>query len=363
MVDGRRRKWTSIASPYPPSLCAAWAAAIDSWHQANGPRQQASARPPGRGGAALNQLGTGPSRVLTSSCWAYYAHIDDHAVFGSDRKRVQIEAAETVDRLRSTGFVVAEATPPAAVDRYVGYASQVAPARWTLPRPKLAQLDAALAHFLSFTWFDVAILRSVVGSLNWVFLLRRPLFSILHAVSDILEAFGDGAVVRMSPAVRAELKCARRVLVLAWADTHRLIAPTVLAQDAEGSNATDHGGWGLGFALPDLREVVTLASQSMGHGLPKELARESSGDLDTGRCARLSDLHVPDSWTNGQTTWCELLAGRFAHDEHINIYESRVLLRALQVISKIAPLRRSRVLSLEDNAVTHYIFRRGRSSR
>ena len=70
------------------------------------------------------------------------------------------------------------------------------------------------------------------------------MYSILHAAYDVFQAFEDGTVVRLSAAVKAELKCARRLLILAWSDVHRLIAPIVLAQDAEGANATDSSGWG-----------------------------------------------------------------------------------------------------------------------
>ena len=57
-------------------------------------------------------------------------------------------------------------------------------------------------------------------------------------------------MIRSSRAVRAELRVARLLLSLAWGDTHRLIAPIVLAQDAEGVNERDAGGWGIGFSCP-----------------------------------------------------------------------------------------------------------------
>ena len=216
------------------------------------------------------------------------------------------KAKQLVFDLRRSGFVVSDAAEAGEVERYVGYRSQASPARWSLPVHKLALLDAALAHLLTFRCIDAAVLRSVTGILNWVFLLRRPLFSILHAVYIALQTHDDGVLIALTAGVRAELKCCRRLLVMVWADCHRLVAPIVFAQDAEGCNAEDLGGWGLGFAVPPVDQVVSLTSKCMAHGLPRDLSDDPRGEAFLG----LSDLKIPNSWTDGTTRWVELLAGR-----------------------------------------------------
>ena len=122
--------------------------------------------------------------------------------------------------LREQGFVVADPSDPGPQERYVGYASQVSPARWTLPARKLAVIEAAFHQLLEMPVVDVAVLRSVIGSITWAILLRRCLLSVWHAVYDVLLSFSDGCVIKLSPAVRAELRCVKHVLPLIWGDAH-----------------------------------------------------------------------------------------------------------------------------------------------
>ena len=126
-------------------------------------------------------------------------------------------------------------------------------------------------------------------------------------------------------------------------------------------NESDLGGWGLGCAFPDCPEVVNVVSQCISKGLPREFTKEPSEGPCEGRSQSLSDAFLPDSWSNGEVQWFELLSGRHAFAEHINVLESRVLNRSLDVASRIPSLRRSRVLFLEDNSVTHFNVLKGRS--
>ena len=231
-----------------------------------------------------------------------------------------------------------------------------------LPSKRLAELDCALSHFLTFNRFRVSILRSIVGVANWVCLLRRPLFSIFHAVYDVLQCYEDNCYVLLSRAVKEELLAFKRLLPLAYADTYRTVSPIVVASDAEGESNAGKGGWGLGYSQPPLSEVIELAMKSLSKGLPAVPA-DTFGEPPWAGKGVLTDLDVPQNWTNGEVRWTELLSGRHSFVEHINIYESRVLCRVLQLLSRIPELRRSRVVALEDNACTHYNFRRGRSPK
>ena len=101
----------------------------------------------------------------------------------------------------------------------------------------------------------------------------------------------------------------------------------------------------------------------MAHGLPREGYGVSSERFDRGRTFELSEAPVPNSWTNGDVGWTDLLAGRHNFPEHINVFVSRVLFRSFHVAAKIPQLRRSRILALCDNSVSHFNNSRGRSSK
>ena len=136
--------------------------------------------------------------------------------------------------------------------------------------------------------------------------------------------------------------------------------PCVLAQDAEGESEWSLGGWGLGVAFPPPSEVVRVFCSHMGRGLPNE------ADLNLRHVSALAwdaltDHSIPDSWTNGSVAWHDLLARAHSYPEHITISESRVLLRSLQVLSKILHLHHSRVLALEDNSAVRGAWQKGRS--
>ena len=97
---------------------------------------------------------------------------------------------------------------------------------------------------------------------------------------------------------------------MVWGDTHRLIAPVVFAQDAEGVNEKDFGGWGLGVAFPPMHEVVDVVSRCIARGLPREPPEESSERSREGWSPGLSDSNLPAGWVNGGLQWFELLSGR-----------------------------------------------------
>ena len=242
------------------------------------------------------------------------------------------------------------------MQRYAGYASQITPARWKLPDSKLVEIDAALSYITSWNKIDVATLRSIVGVLKWCFLFRRCLFSILHAVYDVLERYADGDIIPISRAVREELIVSRRLLPLSYGDTFRRVLPVVGAQDAEGESKGGLGGWGLGFAIPNAAEVVDLALTSMAQGVPKDAALESSRRGIEVRSKPLSDLAVPEPWTDGSTRWYDVLARAHSYPEHTNLYEVRVLGRSFERICKLGRFRRSRYVALEDNQVVCGFF-------
>jgi len=307
--DGKRIPWTALASPYPWPLVRLWSHWILSSYVGVPPpdsftnRLQRSRR--STGVLNLNDLDGSSGRLLLRESVARYSHIDDHAAVGSDAAEVTQAVAAISSSLAASGFNIGECQTAGEVERYVRYASQQQPARWTLPLRKLALIDAGLAHFLTWKRCDAAILRSLVGQMNWVCLLRRCLFSILHAVYDVLESYNDGEVFVIFPAVRAEIRAFRRLLPLAYADCHRLVAPVTFAQDAEGASFDRCGGFGIGCAVPGIQGVVDVALHCMSSHLSHDLVDQQSIVI-VGGPNTLSDRHIPESWTNGETEWTEL---------------------------------------------------------
>ena len=83
--------------------------------------------------------------------------------------------------LGSAGFIIGSECTSGHLDKYVGYVSSVTPARWGLPPTHWIEIDLAFLHFVQSTYIVIGKLRSVIGVINWAFLLRRSLFSTLHA--------------------------------------------------------------------------------------------------------------------------------------------------------------------------------------
>ena len=108
-----------------------------------------------------------------------------------------------------------------------------------------------------------------------------------------LETYADGSVVKMSRAVRQELRAVRRILPLFYADTYRCVSPVVFAQDAEGESNHGLGGWGIGYAFPPPAEIVELAMRSIAHGLPDREQLAASNSARGEGSGPISDAKVP----------------------------------------------------------------------
>lgn len=189
-AHGKTVSWTSLASPYPILLVRHWAQVICSWWHQHKHRSRLSIGDQSHSldvSVDLNTTGAGSSRLVPAHGTARYSHIDDHCVFGSDARVVSTDALELVHRLQEKGFIIGDSTPAGTVDRYVGYSSQVTPARWTIPTSKVVVIYEALGWFISLDVFSVAMLRAIVGVLNWTFLLRRSMLSIFYRVYEVVK--------------------------------------------------------------------------------------------------------------------------------------------------------------------------------
>ena len=82
---------------------------------------------------------------------------------------------------------------------------------------RFAKLRAGLQCFLSKRWVARDQVEVFVGHLTFVFLLRRPLLSVLSACYGVIRQMGPRAGI-VWPRAREELTASLHLLVLAWAD-------------------------------------------------------------------------------------------------------------------------------------------------
>ncbi|CAE8692694.1 unnamed protein product, partial [Polarella glacialis] len=171
--DGKWKPWSAVASPYPALLVSRWSKLIADCMEVKPSCQilceqlvspfssvAAPADIPNLNslaGCNLNIHGLGGDRLLTVDKVARYSHIDDHLTLGCDSELVQQVANAWAALIRKRGFIVKEPPVVAAIDRYIGYSSQVTPARWKLPLRTLLLLDRALDYLdlgVDYTWFE-----------------------------------------------------------------------------------------------------------------------------------------------------------------------------------------------------------------
>ena len=361
--DGKSTKWTSLASAYPLELVRQWALLLAEAARAAGAaaRLTVEGDPDAFAVVHLNRVGAGRDRVFDFTTVGGYSHVDDHVAFGSSPENVYAAASAWCNSLRAGGFIVESPSLPAPLTRYVGYGTSVRPPRWVVPPRTLATLSAALLHLDDLARWKVGIVHSLVGVLVWCFLLRRSLLSVFFATFQWIRDHDDERVLEPPLRVRRELRAARRLLPMAFGDLGLKVLPAVVAQDAEGESAEGLGGWGLGASFPPFEEVLQVLSEACGRGMPRasELAM-SCGTLR--EWVGVTDSQVPDSWTSGIVPWHDLLSRAHSYREIICVYETRVLVRSLEVLAKVPFARESRALGLEDNQAVVGAWNKGRSS-
>ena len=126
--------------------------------------------------------------------------------------------------------------------------------------------------------------------------------SVLFVTHKMLQYYGHGEVVPLSDHVRREFVAARRLLPMCYGDLHRLILPFVCAQDAEGINGINFGGFGIGCAQPQGEQIVQLALEALAQVVPSE-SDLAVGQLDRCGVKRLSDLRVLDGALAWHNVW------------------------------------------------------------
>ncbi|CAE8615559.1 unnamed protein product [Polarella glacialis] len=266
--EGNWKPWTAVASSYPGRLVSCWSKFVvdDVGVRSDKKQQREQLLHAFRSGvqstesdltplpgANLNLVGLGNDRLLTVDRVARYSHIGIYLTLGCDQSKVQETASAWITLIRDSGFIVKDDPIVAELEKYIGYSSQVTPARVKLPVKTLVRLDFALNFLVKQKWVFATTIQSVLGLLVWAFLLKRPLLSIFFDIYGRVRSTEYKQWGWMIAGLRAELLAARRILPLCYADCHRLVLPFVMAQDAEGEGEGGLGGWGLGVAAPPVK--------------------------------------------------------------------------------------------------------------
>lgn len=172
-------------------------------------------------------------------------------------------------------------------------------------------------------------LRELTGSLAWVLCVRRPLLAALNHVYTVTadESLSDHYRVRMSPALRKELRLVATVLPFAYVSLQMEPAAEVFATDA----STGKGGEPGGFA-------VVATSKALPHSL--------------------EDI---DAWA-AATRWDELYRAPFKRPAHINGLEASALLAGARRALTNARHWSKRLSLLCDSQALIHATRKGRSS-
>ena len=128
-------------------------------------------------------------------------------------------------------------------------------------------------HVVELPRVKVGVLRSLAGLIIWALLLRRCALSVLQQTFYVFQRWCDSALIVLPQGVLRELQAARGILPLCVGDLGRRVLPLVMAQDAEGMHdgaLGSLGGWGLGCAVPNRKEVVEAALRHLCKGISRQ---------------------------------------------------------------------------------------------
>ena len=177
-------------------------------------------------------------------------------------------------------------------------------------------------------------MQRLVGAWSWVFLVRRPSFSVFSAVYRFIETAG-GKRFNIWPSVANELKVAIGLIVLLSASWRCPWFPSVSATDASTT----------GLGVMAARVPAPVQTTMSHHVLPVE------GEVPTA---------LPTSLVG--VVWSEIVACPWRTPEHINILEIRAVETALRWVLSHPTSVGTRFLVWTDSLVTAFAIRKGRSS-
>lgn len=217
---------------------------------------------------------------------------------------------------------------------------------------KLKQLSQLIASVCKLPRVSKKLLQAVTGRLAHPFMHRRSLMCILQDTFLWIERLKDGDSKPLPTSVREELLCSGLMLPLCHSNAKWEVSCRIGASDASLS----HGG-----------RAATIVSQPIAHSLYRYAEHKGEHirlDWEKGQVQVDSEMRrAPRELEDliGDLPWNQTETCSFAHKQHINILETKMIQHELKdVVGKTT--KALRCVLLVDSRAAAGAWAKGRSS-
>jgi hypothetical protein len=269
----------------------------------------------------------------------WFAYIDDLALLCPAVAKLRNIVRRVKAAYRKFGLqskASKEVAPTQAPVELLGIEFEGKRCRFGLSMPKLMALVASTQALASAPCCTPQALSRILGKWAWALLVRRQLYSTLHA--SYVFVYKATGVQRLWPSVRREL----RVLC----DLAPFLFVSLQASTSSMVVATDASTYGLGI----------VASTSSPHRV------QSFIDTSTGRRRDVLVQAEASSRLASSLRFYTVASAPWSRPSHINVLEMSCVSLALSRIASSPNHRGKRCLLLVDSLVALYGLQKGRSS-
>jgi len=303
--------------------------------------------------------------VLDARQRAFYLHVDDGLSMTSDvapEHGAQHMMNQVADGWESIGFHVPDRRVSERIFRVIGYEIESRPAEVRLPRTKAAELHSELTDILRPRVVEVARLSHAMGVWVWGAILRRQLLSVPFVLFQQLSAATSDTLM-LRPAARTELRIMRDLLPLMVLDLGSPPPSVIFATDARGARDDDHGGYGVVATAVTRPEALACFEQArqLSYTVPVVSGDTSALRFVNDDILRTVPHSILPSAILAQSRWGEVEHGGWNRDDHINLGESRTVIRLARRLAASPSFHRQLVITLQDNSATAGSLTKGRS--
>lgn len=291
-------------------------------------------------------------------------YIDDHIitqVLPSKKNRnpnMKFRDEELLSRSRQQyqekGIPTSSGKAFSKLENYTAWGTEVCnrTGRVGAPMFKLKHLTDIIASVCSLKQVSKKLLQGVVGLLVHPFTHRRNLMCILQDTFTFIEKLKDGESRPLPPSVKEELICSGLVLPTCHSNIRWGVSKRVGASDASLS----HGGRCASLVTSPIAQTLYRYSEHKGEHVRL--------DWSIGAIAPESQMHRAPAEIEqllSDLPWNQTESCKFAHKQHINILEAKMIFRELKdvVMQSTQPLR---CVLVVDSRAAAGAWAKGRSS-
>ena len=291
-------------------------------------------------------------------------YIDDHIItqiLPSKKHRQKSEVFRDEKLLDNSRAQYAKHSIPTSAkkafskaDRYVAWGTEVDSkiGRVGTPQVKLSQLSQLIAAACNLKTVSKKLLQGVTGLLVHPFMHRRNLMCILQDTFIWIEKLSDTDSKPLPTAVREELLCCGLVLPLCHSNIRWGVSCRIGASDA----SLEKGGRAAALVSPSVAQTLYRFAEHRGEHIRLDW---SNGSIEPTSEMKRAPSELEDIIRDLPWNATEICS--FAHKQHINILETRMIYRELvDVVGKSTkPLR---CVLLVDSRAAAGAWSKGRSS-